>query len=207
MAASTHEANVRACVREYVREYAARPRPRPLAMATHNECTCLCAHVGGRGTALWHRAVRLAPRARYRLRHGQRWPLTYYSLTTAPTSPLPPPPAPPRSAAAATILLLPPFLIAQVSAGGNLGAVVLLSSFFEAGTLRLDEGFLRLGMVVCGLTTLLVFVYFPDHGSMLLRARALGARYDPQLIKPPSDYRGADSVRMFVLGQVLVIGQ
>ena len=38
------------------------------------------------------------------------------------------------------------------------------------------------------------------------RARAL-ARYDPQLIKPPSDYRGADSVRMFVLGQVLVIGQ
>mmetsp|Transcript_46927 Transcript_46927/g.112454 ORF Transcript_46927/g.112454 Transcript_46927/m.112454 type:complete len:96 (-) Transcript_46927:165-452(-) len=95
----------------------------------------------------------------------------------------------------------------MVSAGGNLGAVVLLGSFFEDGTLRLDEGFLRLGMVVCGLTTLLVFVYFPDHGSMLLRARALGARYDPQLIKPPSDYRGADSVRMFVLGQVLVMGQ
>lgn len=99
------------------------------------------------------------------------------------------------------------FLTSQVSAGGNLGAVVLLGSFFEDGTLRLDEGFLRLGMVVCGLTTLLVFVYFPDHGSMLLRARALGARYDPQLIKPPSDYRGADSVRMFVLGQVLVMGQ
>jgi len=58
----------------------------------------------------------------------------------------------------------------MVSAGGNLGAVVLLGSFFEDGTLRLDEGFLRLGMVVCGLTTLLVFVYFPDHGSMLLRA-------------------------------------
>ena len=75
-----------------------------------------------------------------------------------------------------------------------------------AGTLRLDEGFLRLGMVVCGLTTLLVFVYFPEHGSMLLPARTL-ARYDPQLIKPPPDYRGADSVRMFVLGQVLVMGQ
>ena len=95
----------------------------------------------------------------------------------------------------------------MVSAGGPLGAVVLLSSFFEGGNLRLDEGFLRLGMVVCGLTTMLIFIYFPEHGSMLLRARALGTRYDPQLIKPPPDYRGSDSVRMFVLGQVLVIGQ
>ena len=95
----------------------------------------------------------------------------------------------------------------MVSAGGPLGAVVLLSSFFEGGNLRLDEGFLRLGMVVCGLTTLIVFIYFPEHGSMLLRARALGDRYDPQLIKPPPDYRGSDSVRMFVLGQVLVMGQ
>jgi len=95
----------------------------------------------------------------------------------------------------------------MVSAGGNLGAVILLSSFFEPGNIRLDEGFLRLGMVVCGLTSLLFLVYFPEHGSMLLRSRALGARYDPQLIKPPSDYRGADSVRMFVLGQVLVIGR
>ena len=95
----------------------------------------------------------------------------------------------------------------MVSAGGNLGAVILLWSFFEAGDLRLDEGFLRLGMVVCGLTALLVLVYFPEKGSMLTPARALGDRYDPQLIKPPSDYRGADSVRMFVLGQVLVLGR
>ena len=48
--------------------------------------------------------------------------------------------------------------------------MVLLASFFEGGNLRLDEGFLRLGMVVCGLTTLIGFIYFPDHGSMLLRA-------------------------------------
>ena len=95
----------------------------------------------------------------------------------------------------------------MVSAGGNLGAVILLASFFEGGNLRLDEGLLRLGMVVCGLTTMLVFIYFPEHGSMLLRPRALGTRYDPQLIKPPPDYRGSDSVRMFVLGQVLVMGQ
>ena len=87
-----------------------------------------------------------------------------------------------------------------------MGAVALLASLFEGGNLRLDEGFLRLGMVVCGLTTMLVFIYFPEHGSMFLRARAL-ARYDPQLIKPPPDYRGSDSVRMFVLGQVLVMGQ
>ena len=78
----------------------------------------------------------------------------------------------------------------MVSAGGNLGAVILLASFFEGGNLRLDEGLLRLGMVVCGLTTLIVFIYFPEHGSMLLRARALGTRYDPQLIKPPAGYLG-----------------
>ena len=56
------------------------------------------------------------------------------------------------------------------------------------------------------LTALLLFVYLPEHGSMLLPARALG-KYDPQLVKPPPEYRGADSVRMFVLGQVLVVGR
>jgi len=81
----------------------------------------------------------------------------------------------------------------MVGAGGNLGAVIALWSFFRGGDIRTDEGFLRLGIMVIGLTALLFFVYFPDMGSMLLPAGALGS-YDPQLIKPPADYRGADSM-------------
>merc|ERR1719231_1242315 len=52
----------------------------------------------------------------------------------------------------------------MVGAGGNLGSVIALRSFF---------------------------IYFPDMGSLLTPAGALGS-YDPQLIKPPADYRGAD---------------
>jgi hypothetical protein len=37
------------------------------------------------------------------------------------------------------------------------------------------------------------FIYFPDMGSMLFPAGGLG-KYDPQLVKPPADYRGADSM-------------
>ena len=81
----------------------------------------------------------------------------------------------------------------MVGAGGNLGSVIALRSFFFSGDIRTDEGFLRLGAMVIGLTALLFFVYFPDMGSMLFKAGGLGS-YDPQLIKPPSDYRGADSM-------------
>jgi len=38
-------------------------------------------------------------------------------------------------------------------------------------------------------------VYMPEHGGMFFKAGALGS-YDPQIIKPPEDYRGADSVIM-----------
>ena len=47
--------------------------------------------------------------------------------------------------------------------------------------------------MVIGLTALMFFIYFPDMGSMLTPAGALGS-YDPQLVKPPADYRGADSM-------------
>jgi len=81
----------------------------------------------------------------------------------------------------------------MVGAGGNLGAVIALWSFFKAGDIRKDEGFLRLGAMVVGLTATMFFIYFPEHGGMLVPAKALGS-YDPQIIKPPSDYRGADSM-------------
>jgi NNP family nitrate/nitrite transporter-like MFS transporter len=79
----------------------------------------------------------------------------------------------------------------MVGAGGNLGSVIALRSFFFEGDIRRDEGFLRLGAMVIGLTALMFFIYFPDMGSLLTPAGALGS-YDPQLIKPPADYRGAD---------------
>ena len=37
----------------------------------------------------------------------------------------------------------------MVSAGGSLGAVIALWTFFKGGDIRLDEAFLRLGMMVC----------------------------------------------------------
>merc|ERR1719446_260961 len=79
----------------------------------------------------------------------------------------------------------------MVGSGGNLGSVIALRSFFFEGDIRRDEGFMRLGAMVIGLTATMFFIYFPEHGSMLTKAGALGS-YDPQILKPPSDYRGAD---------------
>merc|ERR1711988_1831339 len=81
----------------------------------------------------------------------------------------------------------------MVGAGGNLGAVISLWSFFRGGDIRTDEGLKRLGFMVIGLTATMFFIYFPDMGGMLVPAGGLGS-YDPQLIKPPEDYRGADSM-------------
>jgi len=80
----------------------------------------------------------------------------------------------------------------MVGAGGNLGSVIALSAFFRGAT-RTDRGFFNLGLLVIGLTALLFFIYFPDMGGMLVPAGALGS-YDPQIIKPPADYRGADAM-------------
>ena len=42
-----------------------------------------------------------------------------------------------------------------------------------------------MGISILIVTSLLLFVYFPDMGSMLTKAGAL-TKYDPQLIKPPT---------------------
>jgi len=41
-------------------------------------------------------------------------------------------------------------------------------------------------------------VYLPEHGGMFFKAGALGC-YDPQIIKPPEGYRGADSVDISII--------
>ena len=44
--------------------------------------------------------------------------------------------------------------------------------------------------MIIGLTSLMFLIYFPDTGGMLFKAGAL--KYDPQIVKPPADYKGAD---------------
>ena len=49
-----------------------------------------------------------------------------------------------------------------------------------------------MGICIVATTTLLALLYFPEEGGMFCKAGAL--KYDPQLIKPPEGYRGADSM-------------
>ena len=81
----------------------------------------------------------------------------------------------------------------MVGAGGNLGSVIALSAFFRGKTTRTDTGFMNLGIMVMAITGLMFLIYFPDMGSMLTGPGGMG-KYDPQLVKPPADYRGADSM-------------
>ena len=81
----------------------------------------------------------------------------------------------------------------MVGAGGNLGSVIALAAFFRGKTTRTDTGFMNLGIMVMAITALMFVIYFPDMGSMLTGPGGMG-KYDPQLVKPPADYRGADSM-------------
>merc|ERR1712072_1622156 len=84
----------------------------------------------------------------------------------------------------------------MVGAGGNGGAVAMLNLFFKGHPIRKDRGILNMGLTIVILTcTMVMPVYMPEHGGMFFKAGALGS-YDPQIIKPPADYRGADSVVM-----------
>jgi len=84
----------------------------------------------------------------------------------------------------------------MVGAGGNSGAVAMLNLFFKGHPIRKDEGIFKMGLCIVILTcTMVMPVYFPEHGGMFFKAGALGS-YDPQIIKPPEGYRGADSVVM-----------
>jgi len=79
----------------------------------------------------------------------------------------------------------------MVGAGGNAGSLVTNAAFFITG--RSDRGFINMGILIIVITMLMFGVYFPDHGGMIVSKGGLGS-YDPQLIKPPEGYRGADSM-------------
>jgi len=50
-----------------------------------------------------------------------------------------------------------------------------------------------MGITIVAVSLILCFMYFPDMGSMFTKAGGIPC-YDPQLIKPPKGYRGADSM-------------
>mmetsp|Transcript_50238 Transcript_50238/g.108869 ORF Transcript_50238/g.108869 Transcript_50238/m.108869 type:complete len:614 (+) Transcript_50238:37-1878(+) len=77
----------------------------------------------------------------------------------------------------------------MVGAGGNAGAVISQWTIFKQLD-RTDTGYMVLGGVILGTSLLMWLIYFPEHGGMFFKAGALN--YDPQRIKPPEGYRGAD---------------
>jgi NNP family nitrate/nitrite transporter-like MFS transporter len=81
----------------------------------------------------------------------------------------------------------------MVGAGGSLGSVLALAIFFS-GAFRVDLGLAYMGIYIVAVTLLLFFVYFPDMGSMLTGPGV--CKYDPQIIKPPAGYLGADVLNM-----------
>merc|ERR1719238_1860838 len=80
----------------------------------------------------------------------------------------------------------------MVGAGGNFGGVMGIKYIVNA-YIPLDQGFIHLGIVIMALSLSIFGIYFPEHGGMLFKAGGLGS-YDPQLIKPPADLRGADQM-------------
>merc|ERR1711990_1081869 len=80
----------------------------------------------------------------------------------------------------------------MVGAGGNLGGFIS-SKFIVNAQIPLDDGFINLGIIIMLVSLSLFFLYFPEHGGMLFKAGALGS-YDPQLLKPPKDLKGADQL-------------
>jgi hypothetical protein len=72
----------------------------------------------------------------------------------------------------------------------------MLNLFFKGHPIRKDKGILNMGLTIVIFTCAMVMpVYMPEHGGMFFKAGALGS-YDPQIIKAPEGYRGADSVIM-----------
>ena len=78
----------------------------------------------------------------------------------------------------------------MVGAGGNFGGV-MGSRFIVGPGAPLDDGFIYLGIIIIIGTLSMFGIYFPEHGGMLFPA---GMSYNPQLIKPPADMRGADQM-------------
>ena len=81
----------------------------------------------------------------------------------------------------------------MVGAGGNFGGV-MGSKYIVGPGAPLDQGFIYLGIIIITLSLSMFGIYFPEHGGMLFPKGGLGG-YNPQLIKPPADLRGADQLK------------
>jgi len=80
----------------------------------------------------------------------------------------------------------------MVGAGGNTGALISGQFIVKAGvTFPIDEGFIYLGIVIVSVSMIQHLLYFPKEGGMLLPP---GLPFDPQLIKPAADQKGADEL-------------
>ena len=80
-----------------------------------------------------------------------------------------------------------------VGAGGNLGSVVTEKVFFSSEALRTDVAFVHMGAAIIVTAPLALLLYFPAEGGGLVAKGGWG-NFDPQLVKPPEGYRGADSM-------------
>merc|ERR1711920_429555 len=88
----------------------------------------------------------------------------------------------------------------MVGAGGNSGAVLTLWTIFKNSAVeRTDDGYVILGAVIICTSLLMFGIYFPDMGGMLFKAGQIP--YDPQRVKVPEGYRGADVLDHSKAGQ------
>jgi len=83
----------------------------------------------------------------------------------------------------------------MVGAGGNAGALIAGQFIIGAGKKGnlgpLDDGFIRLGGIIMGVSMIMHFIYFPKEGGILTPP---GLGFDPQIIKPDADQKGADEL-------------
>ena len=77
----------------------------------------------------------------------------------------------------------------MVGAGGNTGA--LISSKYIIGGKNFDQGFIYLGIVIIIGNLLMMGIFFPGEGGILLPK---SFPYNPQLIKETTGQKGSDEL-------------
>ena len=77
----------------------------------------------------------------------------------------------------------------MVGAGGNFGA--LMSSKYIVGGSKLDEGFIRLGLIIVFGSLIMMGIFFPGEGGIILPK---SFPYNPQLIKEREGQKGSDEL-------------
>merc|ERR1711990_584191 len=77
----------------------------------------------------------------------------------------------------------------MVGAGGNTGA--LISSKYIVGAKNLDEGFIKLGVVILVGSLSMLAIFFPGEGGIILPK---SFPYNPQLVKEAEGQKGSDQL-------------